>query len=368
MADGSGIFYVTERGEAGLLLQESGPVNNRVVFQEVAVRPVLPSAQASFKKIWSLELAGTSEHKSAIFPWKGQDGVEYCLVWDGVESLFCINDLGEEIWQTRMNNVEILDLAASSEADLAVVISKSGVIGYDLSGCEIFKFFGHFRKIHVFAEGAMILLDNQGKCRFYFSPDHFSHFIEAPGLVVDVIGMPQNALLRLEKTLLSVDSEGRPVHRFESAGRITFVGFTGSQDAVTVGDENGRITILDADLQEIFAYNLDGSIRLVEYNRELETVFVANDSEKIQILRRRTGEKMLNSLTGRPAFITHHESGAIVATEFDQLGLINSEGQIMARYTSPYKLKAIFPCHRKMSMIVLADEALICLATVNGNT
>ncbi len=363
-ADGTGIFYATERGEIGLLTHGAGQVNNSVVFQEVAVKPVPVALQSAFKKVWNIELAGTSEHQSSAYPWKGQDGVEYCLIWDGVENLSCINDLGEEVWQTRMNASEVLDLSASSEADLAVVVTRNGVVGFDLSGFEVFKFFGQFKQVHVFAEGAILLLDIQGRCRFYQSSDHFSHCIEIEGQVRQILGLEGQALLRSDNGLTIVDNDGQIVVQHENDAPITFSGFSHDLLAIVAGDEIGKVMILDLQLKETFAYTLKGPIRLLEYNRELETIFVGTDSEKLQILRRRTGEMMTTSLVGRPAYVTYHEAGAVIGTDLDQLGLINADGQILARYTSPYKLKKLFPCHRRMSLIALADEALGCIAAI----
>lgn len=363
-ADGTGIFYATERGEIGLLTHGAGQVNNSVVFQEVAVKPVPASIQSAFKKVWNIELAGTSEHQSSACPWKGQDGVEYCLIWDGVEDLSCINDLGEEVWKTRMNAAEVLDLSAASEADLAVVVTRSGVVGFDLSGFEVFKFFGQFKQVHVFAEGAVLLLDILGRCRFYQSADHFSHCIEVEGQVRQMLALEGQALLSSDKGLTIVDCDGQIVVHYENDAQITFAGVSHDHSAIVAGDENGKVMIFDLQLKESFAYTLGGPIRLIEYNRELEAIFVGSDSDKLQILRRRTGEMMTAVLAGRPAFVTHHEAGAVIGTDLDQLGLINADGQVLARYTSPYKLKKLFPCHRRMSMIVLADEALGCIAAI----
>lgn len=367
-ADGSGIFYATERGEIGLLTLGNSKIANRVVFQEVPVRPVPAALQAAFKKVWQVELAGTFDHRSEVYSWKGQDGVEYCLVWDGVENLLCLNDLGEEIWKERLSGTDILSMSVSAEADLAVTVTRNGIVGFDLSGGEVFKTFGQFKQVFVFDDTAMILLDIQGRARFYQSSDHFSHNIESDELVRQIFAVENNCLLRTDKTLLLINSSGKIVKKFSGDSLVSYASLCLQNAAILCGSEDGKITVFDLNLEEIFSYSLDFPVTLLGYHREHETVFAGSNNEQITVLRRRSGELLKNSLAGRPVFITHHEMGAVIGTDLDQLGLINSEGQLLSRYTSPYRLKKLLTCHRRMSMIVLADEALSCIAAVAGGS
>lgn len=364
--DGSGIFYVTERGEIGLLTQGSGQIANRVVFQEIQVKPVPSSLQAAFKKVWQVELAGASDHRSEVYSWKGQDGVEYCLVWDGVDNLMCLNDLGEEIWKDRLTGESVLSMSVSSEADTAAVVTRNGLIGFDLSGSEIFKIFGQFKQLHIFNEASILILDVQGRGRFYQSSDHFSHNIDSGELVRQLYPIGDSCLLRTDQNLILVDNSGEIVNRFSAGAMISCVSVALNSDAILCGCEDGKIIVFDLYLKEIFSYSLDFPVTLLGYHREHETIFAGSRDEHITVIRRRSGELMKNSLAGRPVFITHHELGTIIGTDLDQLGLINTDGQILARYTSPYRLKKLLPCHRRMSMIVLADEALTCIAAVAG--
>lgn len=365
-ADGNSIFYATERGEIGLLTQAAGQLSNKMTFQEVAVRPMAPGTAASFRKAWSIELAGTSEHQSAVAPWKGQDGVEYCLVWDGIENLFCLNDIGEEVWHNRLNGSEVLALSVSPEADTAVAVTSSGVAGFDLSGYESFKFFGQFSAVHVFDDGAMILLDDQKKCRFYQSSDHYSHIVEIDGEAAEFFRYGEKVIIRSASALHFVDATGTPENSLNFDHQLTFAALARDDEFILCGTADGRITVYDQSLAEVFSYNISGPVRLVSYHKEHEAVFACADNDDVVILKRRTGEMMRTTLTGRPVFITWHESGAVVGTDLDQLGLINPEGQILARYTSPYRLKKLLPCHRRMCMIVLADEAVSCVAAVDS--
>ena len=161
-------------------------------------------------------------------------------------------------------------------------------------------------------------------------------------------------------------SEGNIEKRIEFENRISCCNLNSNAEFVLCGESSGRVIIYSLELEVIFSYQLAGLITLVEYNREFETLFVACEDEDVVVLNRRSGEMFRVPLTGHPAFMIAHEIGVLVGTDLDQLGLISSEGQILARYTSPHKLKKMLPCHRKMSMIVLADEALTCIAAVTS--
>lgn len=365
--DGSAIFYATERGEIGMLGQNLGQTSNCLVFKETIAKAVPATVKSSFMKVWNIDLVGSAEQQSRVYTWKGQDGVEYCLVWDGGEKLFCINDLGEEVWNYRLSGTRVNDLAVSSEADMAIVVTSSGVIGFDLSGCEIFKFFGQFKRAHLFADAAMVLLDNLGKCKYYLSSDHFSHQLDIDARITSFSVVCDKLLLRSEKALYLLNSEGNVEKQIEFENTISCCNLSSNGEFILFGDSAGQVIIYNLELEVIFSYQLGGLISLVEYNREFETLFVAGEGEDVIVLNRRRGEMFNVSLTGRPALMTAHEAGVLVGTDLDQLGLISTEGQILARYTSPHKLKKMLPCHRKMSMIVLADEALICIAAVTSS-
>ncbi len=369
LADGKSFYYASERGEVGFMtpLDENAQGSNG--FREVEVKPVSSDNRCELKKVWNIELSGTNSSNAFACPWKGQEGVEYCLVWDGTESLFCINDLAEEIWKVRLSNTTLLDMSVSSEADMSVIVTKVGVAGYDLSGEEIFRFFGKFKKVHVFSNSSIILTDIENKCRFYQSADHFSHFIETGERVHRIIGAGDNALLQTTTGLFIVDSEGEVVHQYSSECEITYLSASGQAgDIILIGVSSGKVTAFDLDLTELFAHQIEGKVTLAGYNDTLQTLFVAADSEEIQILNRSKGEKTVATLTGKPAFVVYHEQGAVIGTELDQLGLLNSDGQLLVRYTSPYSLSSVFPCHRRMSVLVLSDEALSCIAAITGHS
>lgn len=268
--DGSTIFYATERGEIGMLTQNTGQLNNCMAFKEISPRPIPPSLKSSFMKVWNIDLVGSKEQQSKVYIWKGQDGVEYCLVWDGGESLFCINDLGEEIWNNRLSGTQVLDLAVSSEADMAVVVTSAGVIGFDLSGCEIFKFFGQFKRVHLSTDAAMVLLDNLGKCKFYLSSDHFSHQVDIEEQVVSFSVIGEKLLLRSDKALYLLSSEGVIEKQVDFAFSISCCNLSSNAEFVLCGDTSGQVLLYNLELEIIFSYQLEGVVTLIEYNREFE--------------------------------------------------------------------------------------------------
>ncbi len=363
-ADGKGIFYATERGEIGLLLQAGDQQNNRLMFQKVEVAPLSPSAKANFRKVWAIELPGKSDKHPAMHSWLGQDGVEYSLIWDSEENLFCLNDIGEEIWQHRFNNDAVVAISASSEADLAVVITQSGVSGFDLSGCELFRFFGQFKDVHVFDNGAILLLDDTMSCRYYQAYDHFSHAITTEEPVSRIVSFASLAILQCRQRFYLLDCSGEVVRETFLAADISCLETTDNDQFIVCGTENGMISIETCETDRVFSYQLEGRIASLSYNKDQETLFVGTADGSIHVLQRRTGQMTTTAITGTPSFIINHESGAVVATDLDQLCLINFCGQLLSRYTLPFRLSRLSACRRRLCMLVLSDETISCLAAV----
>ncbi len=368
-ADGSGIFYATERGEIGLLTQADRRQKNRMTFREIPIKPLEAGESGAFRKIWAKELPGGGNgHHSEICSWTGQDGVEYSLIWDGAERLLCLNDIGEEIWQERLIDTDIISMHASSQADMAIIVSSSGVTGYDLSGSEIFRFFGQFCGAHVFDDGAMLLLDTAQNCRYYQAFDHFSHQLEINGPALQVIPCGEQAVIRSDTGFLLIDSAGNVSAEKTFDSTISFLTVSFDNQFIVCGTESGLVSIFDATPDTVFAYRLSGCIISAAYNRDQETIFVGTADEKIFILQRRTGQMMQTTLTGRPLIIMAHEIGAVIGTDLDQLGLINTAGQVLARYTLPFTLRRLLPSHRRLCMMILADESIGCIAAVESNS
>ncbi|HNX74797.1 MAG TPA: PQQ-binding-like beta-propeller repeat protein [Candidatus Rifleibacterium sp.] len=365
-ADGGGIFYATERGEIGFLIQSDRRQKNRMTFQEIPVQPLSSPETTTFRKVWSLELQGNAEHHAAICTWAGQDGVEYSLVWDGGERLLCLNDIGEEIWQERLNDSDTTAMSVSSAADLAVIVTRSGVTGYDLSGSEVFRLFGQYGDAHVFADGAILLLDGAHNCRFYHAFDHFSHQLELAGPAMQIIPFGGQAIIRCEQKFILIDNAGAITAEKAFDSTISFIGSSFNGEFILCGNETGLVSIFDPSLDTVFAYRLSGKITAVAYNRDQETVFAGTADDSIFVLQRRTGQMMRTSLTGRPAMIIPHENGAVVGTDLDQIGLINNDGQILMRHTLPFKLRTLLPSRRRLCIMVLGDESVGCIATVEN--
>ncbi len=336
-----------------------------MTFQEIPVQPVTAGTAAAFRRVWAADLNGSLENHTGLCVWKGQDGVEYSLVWDGSGKLFCLNDIGEEIWQERLSSEEVTAMAVSAEADLALILLKNGVTGFDLSGGEVFRFFGQFTGAHVFDDGAILLLDHEQKVRYYPAFDNFSHVIETGNPVRTIAPFASQALIIGETAFCAVDSTGTTIFDKSFDSPITFIDGCGAGSYLVCGNENGLITVFDENFATVFSYRLSEKIISATYNRDQECVFAGTETGNIFILQRRTGQMTRTSLNGKPLRIAGHEGGAVFATDLDQLALINFSGQILANYTMPFRLTRLIPSHRRFCMTVLAEESVVCLAAVD---
>lgn len=364
-ADGTGIFYATVRGEIGLLTQGGEGQHNQMTFQEIPVQPSTTGTNAAFRRVWATDLNGGLENHTELCIWKGQDGVEYSLVWDGSGKLFCLNDIGEEIWQERLSGDEVTAMSVSAEADLAIILLKNGVTGFDLSGGEVFRFFGQFTGAHVFDDGAILLLDQEQKVRYYPAFDNFSHVIETAGPIKALKPFASQAIVISDSGFGIFDSTGISLFERSFDSPISFIDGCCAGGYLVCGNENGLITIFDTNFETVFSYRLSEKIISLTYNRDQECVFAGTETGNIFVLQRRTGQMTRTSLNGKPLRIAGHEGGAIFATDMDQLALVNFSGQLLANYTMPFRLTRLLPSHRRFCITVLAEESVICLAAVD---
>jgi hypothetical protein len=211
-----------------------------------------------------------------------------------------------------------------------------------------------------------MLIDAHKQCRFYLAFDHFSHVIELAGPAEGLLSFGTRVIIKSDRAFFLADSSGTVVAEKTFNANLSFIDSVADQ-FIVCGTEAGLICIFDPSPDTVFSYKLDAAITAVSYNKNLETIFAGTADDSIVVLQRRTGQMTRTSLTGRPVLITGHEAGAVVGTNLDQLGLLNNSGQILARYTLPFKLRRLLPCHRRLCMIVLADESVSCLAAVENN-
>ncbi len=368
-SDSQAIYYATERGEVGCLKANTGQIVNRLEFLEIDVPAPLPENKSEFVKLWNVELPSRSPlAKPSVHPWKGSEGVEYFLVWDGKDRLVCLNDVGEEVWENRQTGIDVFAVSVSPETDTAVLATSKGIIGFDLSGYEKFKFFGNFSDLHLFQNEALVLLDNRSQVKYYQNPKHFSHVLKTPEKILEIIGNSDSAYLIGEQNLYKVANTGELVATWSLPAKINSAKLIENGRLILIGTSGGHALILNEDFEEIFNYELKEPVILVEYNAQEETVFaVTMNSDEVLTLQCRTGEMTRTKLTGRLKYSASSEFGAILGTEMDQLGLIGNKGELLARYTFPDKIVRLRSCCENGRFLVLSEESVSFYTTSNSS-
>ncbi|GAB4268861.1 MAG: hypothetical protein Kow0029_04490 [Candidatus Rifleibacteriota bacterium] len=366
--DSNAIYYATERGEIGCLRKNIGDGLNKVEFMEKKIKESSAAKNFVFRKIWHIELAGNRENLPLVKTWQGYEGVEYSLVWNGRESLLCLNDVGEEVWQKPMGETRVADISVSVDADIVLLATNSGLVGFDLDGNESFRILGIFKEVHVFPDGAMLLLDENNLARFYYSSDHFSHSIEVKEQLRKIVSIGENVVLVGEKAVSLVNYEGTVFAEAAFDSRLTFFDVTNDSEHFLVGEESGQLHILDAELKEVFAYKLPGPVGLVGFvAKEKDVIAAVKGKPEVMLLRFRTNDILKNSLTGNPVSAIEHNAGMIVATDLDQLGLMGFDGNILGRYTCPDRVIKILSCRRPGCFLLLTEDALTCIGVVQDS-
>lgn len=365
--DSHAIYYATERGEVGCLQKNSGEVFNQLEFMEKELPERKHDNYLVFRKIWNVELFGNRESPPMVCPWQGHEGVEYCLVWNGKDRFICLNDVGEEVWQNRIGETKVSAISVSADADIAIASTSSGIIGFDIDGNESFRFFGSFCDAHVYDEGAIFLIDEKNEPRFYLSPDHFSHIIPSDEKSVRIIPFSESTVLVREKSLAIVDSAGNVTSETSFKTEITFADVTAKTGCLLIGESSGEMHIVGPDLKSIFKYKLGESVGLIGFSAKENIVFASvKEKPEIFVLRPRSNELLKNHLTGNPVLAVEHESGMIIGTDMDQLGLIGMDGGLIGRYTYPDRIVRLVACKRPSCFILLSDDALSCVAAVEN--
>jgi hypothetical protein len=87
-------------------------------------------------------------------------------------------------------------------------------------------------------------------------------------------------------------------------------------------------------------------------------------SQEIIILRLGSNELLKTSLTGKPVSSVKHPAGLIVGTYLDQIGLVDSFGNILGRYTCPERIIRLINCRRQCCFWLLTEDSLCCVAAV----
>ncbi len=365
--DSGAIYYATERGEIGCLRKNSGEVVNRMEFLEKPLPESKSDNSFFFRKVWNVELAGSRDKPPMVHCWLGHEGVEYAVVWNGCDTLLCLNDVGEEVWRQRIGDSSIRAMSASADADLIAVVTDSGVIGFDIDGNESFKFLGAFKNVHVFPDSSMVLVDSNDRARFYQSPEHFSHVVGDEEKVVGLAGCGDNLAIKLDKKLVILAASGEVVGEKEFASSVRLLEPYEDGTMLLIGEESGELHLVDHEFNEIFNYRLAGPVGLAAFAEATNDVFASVvDQPDILVLRRRTNEILKNSLTGNPIFAVKHQRGMIIGTDLDQLGLIGGDGVLLGRYTCPDHVVRLMNCRRPGCFLLVSEDSLVCMGAVEN--
>lgn len=370
-SDSKAIYYALQGGEIGCLMLGSGDNVNRIDFLEIEVPAIASEDKFSFKLLWSFDFdrSGRMQTTPRKFSFMGLEGVEYFIVWDGNDQIKCLNDLGEEIWSNRLSGSNLFDVSVSATSDLIVCATARGIQGYDLSGSETFKFLGQFTGVHLFENGAMILIDTRGKAKFYLSSSHFSHLLDINDKVLHIDGDSGVAVLQTELEIFSINNEGSIIASKTLPDKCSFFKLTFENDFVMAGTVNGEVILMDIKLEEKFLYTLKAEVGLIDYHKSEDAVYaVEKNSDEISVFQCKNSEFTRNKLTGSARFASCHREGAIIGTEMDQIGLISGTGQILARYTFPGKILNLTSGYKKEHIIVLSEESLTCYVIEGGKS
>ena len=322
--------------------------------------PQTPVTPFGFKRVWQASIPGSKLQN--IFSLKGEDGVEYALLCDNNGSVACLNDLGEEVWRERLVKGTITDISASSNADLAVITTENGIACFDLSGCELIKLFGNYAGVHVFDSASLILLDSDGIAHFYQSYDCTSVKLDISDKVFSIEKCGDFAALKAENTVFLIDCEGKSKASKVFDSKIVTVSQLAESEHIFLSCEDGLLNVLDNNLEVLFSYKFKVPALSLTYNNENETFFFGLQDSTVAILQRRTGHLYKTELIGTPKSVVSHNHGAVFGTDMDQIALLTTSGQGLAKFTFPSHLLALFPCRRQQCLLALFEDSISCLA------
>jgi len=359
-SDGQAIIYAGSEGRVGCLLSRSGRDTSRLEFVEVHAAPEMKETTSTFKKIWQLDLPKSAPGDfPKVHKWVGQDQVEYLLTWSGRERLFCVNDLGEEIWEHRLLKTSVTGMTVSTRADTAILTTTGSVIGFKLDGSEAFKFFGNFRSPHIFSSGSFILLDENGKIRFYRNANHFSHIIEENEGYDSICGNEDAAFVIGKCKIVSIDSDGKTVGAKSFSENLGFCGLDPFQGDLLTGTSKGNIHFLSSNCEEIYRHHQSSPIGLICMNKSEDVVYLGVEAKnEVVIIQNRTNKLAKASLNGVLSCCVSHGKGAVFGTSVDELGLIGFDGDILARYNFPDKLLQLVYSRQQEFIYILSEGGL----------
>lgn len=359
-SDGQTIWYATPEGRVGCLVSTASRDLSRLEFLDVEPPPIADGASVSaFRKVWQIDLAGgaASSRKPLVRTWLGTDQIEYVLVWDGRDTLHCRNDVGDEIWTARIPGVDVADIAVSAAADLIIAAGKSGAVGFRSDGSEACRFFGNFRAAHLFASGALLLLDESGKVQYHRHPGQLAKTVETGGTIVALHGSEHLARIVGKNLVVHADSEGNIVNSIEIPAEPLFHRMDASGKELVVGVRTGEILVIGEKGDILRRANIEGGARQVVIHKVEDTLFIGGAADNaVTIFRSGDGTRIRLPLTGGVSGMCLNRQGAVIATGIDELILVAPDGRIQAKTTFPDRILQVLPCRTDRSIYVLGES------------
>ncbi len=359
-SDGQTIWYATPEGRVGCLVSTASRDFSRLEFLDVEPPSSADGASLpAFRKVWQIDLAGGAgtSRKPLVRTWLGADQIEYALVWDGRDTLHCRNDVGDEIWTARLPAGDVADIAVAAAADLAIAVGKNGVVGFRGDGSEACRFFGNFCAAHLFASGALLLLDEKGAVQYHRHPGQPARTIETGGATVALLGSEHLARLVGKNRVVAVDTEGNIVNEIELSAEPVFQRMDASGKELVAGLRNGDVLVIGEKADVLRRANVEGGAKQVVIHRIEDTMFIGGAAgDGVTILRSGDGTRIRLPLTGGVSDMCLNRQGAVIATGIDELVLIAPDGRIQARTTFPDKILQVLPCRTDGSVYVLGES------------
>lgn len=365
-ADGQNIIYASRTGQIGCLRNRSGRDLSRLEFLEITATPPKVNDDLSFRKIWSIDLPTAGEGGDQLLRrFLRPDRMEYLLLWDGADELSCRNESGEEIWSLRFPGTRMRDLAIAPGADLALPATDQGVIGLRLDGIEAFKICGAFQQSHGFANGSFLLRTDDHQLRNYLNENKFSHLLEWPTTeqapTLRLAGN-ENRCFLLGETRIWCSADGHALQDVgEHAGNLSFIFQDDLSGELSLGNQHGEIILISGDGEISYRNQLPGGgIAFFCHHRSEDTIFVAiQGSLELFLLQNRQSRKMKLTMASPILSGTAFQDGAILATALDELLYIGLQGEILAKYTFPDKIRRVIPARHPKHFYILGESSLV---------
>ncbi len=356
--DGQTIWLATAEGAVVGLQSGAARDLTRAGFAEVAAPPAQPETCA-FQRRWLADLprAAAGDRPRARL-WTGADQVEYVLLWDGQAQLACLNDLGEEIWTTRLTGGPVRDLAVDAAADLAIVLTGQGVLGFHLDGSEAFRSLGTFAEVHLFANGAFLLVDEVRRVTFLANHRHPPQPLPISEPVLRLVGTATQAALQGNAGIHLVDQDGGVRATVPTGGPGSRLGLLPGETGWALGGEGGAISFHAWTGEVTYRQTTVGGTppTALAFHPGEDVVFLVwEGTPDLLVIQNRLKSRIRVPLPAPVAHMALHAEGIVGATTLDELLLIDVAGTLRARYPYPDRLLGLFPSAGSPDFHLLAE-------------